>query len=303
MASGNEIFVYDGLNFEDEANILFIYPNLSQKLEFPPEFPAIIQVHLEHPAMSVPLHWHPGPELIYTRNKTVTVILDGKRVTAAPGDFVLIGSYVLHAIEPKADEVRQDVMSVTFQSRYLERMLPEMGSCVISYNAPNATSESREVMGSLLEQLRVHVEKSARRAFMTNAYLFHILDLMYTDFLVGHQDNHLKNLEVRNKMVDILSYIDTNYQQPMTTQSVADHFGYTREYFCRLFKQYSNHTFKQYLTELRLAAVVQNMKLSNRSVATIAMDEGFPDEKSFFIAFRKKYGVTPAQYKKAMGRR
>lgn len=158
-------------------------------------------------------------------------------------------------------------------------------------------------MGSLLEQLRVHVEKSARRAFMTNAYLFHILDLMYTDFLVGHQDNHLKKLEVRNKMVDILSYIDTNYQQPLTTQSVADHFGYTREYFCRLFKQYSNHTFKQYLTELRLAAVVQNMKLSNRSVATIAMDEGFPDEKSFFIAFRKKYGVTPAQYKKAMGRR
>ena len=105
-------------------------------------------------------------------------------------------------------------------------------------------------------------------------------------------------IEARNRFMDVLDYLEKHYQQPLTTQSVAAHFGYTREYFCRLFRRYGNYTFKQYLTEVRLNAVVHDLYTSDQSVGQIAMDHGFPDEKSFFTAFKKKYGVTPVQYRR-----
>lgn len=84
----------------------------------------------------------------------------------------------------------------------------------------------------------------------------------------------------------------------MTTKSVADHFGYTREYICRMFKKYSDQTFKEFLTEVRMREAVLELSVSDQNVGFIAMNHGFPDEKSFFTHFKKKYQMTPAQFRK-----
>ncbi len=299
MPRDNSVFKEQGGSFTDVNNVEFIYSNLFQKLEYPQEYPAYIQVHLEHPAMDVPLHWHPGSELIYSRNKEITVVIDGNRVLVHPGEVALISSYTLHAVIPKQDDVHQDVMSITFQTSYLERMLPRLRSYVIDSYAPGATDESRRRLRESCEQLREQLEKQAEY-FETNRLLFGILEMVYSDFLVGSQEKTPKEINMKNGMIEVLSYIEKNYREPLTTQMVADHFGYTREYFCRMFKSYSNQTFKKFLTDVRLKAAVQEMAVSNQGVGLIAMNHGFPDEKSFFNVFKKKYGMTPAQFRKLM---
>lgn len=296
-----ELFVKEAPDYTDDASVMFIHSNLMQNLEFPKEYPAMIQVHQEHPAMEVPLHWHPGLELIYTRNKDITIIIDGEKEELKSGEFVLISSFALHAVNPKQDSVCQDVLSITLQSRYIEQMHPEIRNCAMSAHAPCATDESRQKMCELLEQLRKNVE-FPKKHFMTNKLLFEILNLLFEEFQVGMQENSLKNLAARNKMVEVLDYVESNYREPLTTQSVAHRFGYTREYFCRMFRQYGNLTFKKYLTEVRLTAAVHELGISDQGVGLIAMNHGFPDEKSFFSAFKKKYDMTPAQYRHSIGR-
>lgn len=298
MLENSELFERNAPDYTNGANVMFIHSNMYQNVVFSKEYPALILVHLEHPAMNMPLHWHPEPELIYSRNKKITVIIDENRIELGPGEFVLISSFALHAVEPDEDEIHQDVMSITFQSGYLERMLPEMLKYTISHRAQNATDESRQRMSELLENLRDHLEPK-RDYFFINMILFSILQLMYEDFRDGLQEGDLKQLDTRNKVVEILEYVKKNYRQTLTTQSVAEHFGYTREYFCRIFSRYGNHTFKQYLTEIRLTAAVQELVISNRGVGVIAMEHGFPSEKSFFSAFKKKYHMTPVQYRKS----
>lgn len=292
-----EVFLENAQSYVDARSCSFIYSNLFQELDFPQEYPALIQVHMEHPAMDVPLHWHPGSELIYSRNKEITVIIDGKRVVVHPGEFALISSYALHAIEPKHDHIRQDILSISFQVEYLKRMMPDMCSSIISREAPGVTEETRERLGNLCEQLREQMEKQSEY-FETNQLLFGILQMVYQDFLVGSQDGNPKEISMKNKMVEILAYVEENYREPLTTQTVADHFGYTREYLCRMFKNYSNQTFKKFLTEIRLKGAVQAMSVSDQSIGVIAMNHGFPDDKSFFNAFKKTYQMTPAQFRK-----
>jgi AraC-like DNA-binding protein len=298
-----QVFCVDELGFNDADSILYVYPNMSQKLEFPQEYPALIQVHREKPARAVPLHWHPGPELIYSLNKNIVVIIDGKRVPVKAGEFALISSYALHAVEPDSNNTpAQDVLSIAFQARYLERMLPHLRSSAIDRDAISADQLAREQICSDCRLLHKQIE-NCTDFFEINRLLFSILQNIYGNFYIGLQTNDIEHLNMRNKMMEVLAYIDQNYQEPLTTQSLADHFGYTREYFCRIFKQYGGQTFKQYLTELRLTIATQELVSSSLSIGEIAMEVGFPDEKSFFSAFKREHQITPAQYRKNLSSR
>ncbi|MCD8190807.1 MAG: cupin domain-containing protein [Clostridiales bacterium] len=93
MSRDGEIFQDHLVSFFDSNSTQYIHTDLFQKLDFPQQYPAFIQVHLEEPAQDVPLHWHPGSELIYSRNRELTIIIDGKRYLLPPGDFILISRY------------------------------------------------------------------------------------------------------------------------------------------------------------------------------------------------------------------
>lgn len=293
----DELFIRKGINYFDKDNSTYIHPNLFQRLTFPDEYPALVQIHMEHPALNVPLHWHHGPELIYSRNKNITVTVDGRKVRIKPGEFVLISSMSIHSVEPSQDDVHQDVMSVTFRAGVLEKVMPEIKLTAISENAPDAGPAARARMLELLEGLRCHVDVN-KGHFQTNAYLFAILELVYTNFVIPDQKTNPGHLEKRNRMISVLAYIREHHRENLTTQTVAEHFGYTRTYFCRLFSQYGDKTFKQYLMDLRMQDVIQELLSTDRSVGTIAMEHGFPDEKSFFREFKRQYNMTPRQYRR-----
>ncbi len=300
MSRDGEVFQEHLVSFFDSNSTQYIHTDLFQKLDFPQQYPAFIQVHLEEPSQDVPLHWHPGSELIYSRNRELTVIIDGKRYLLPPGDFILISSYALHAVLPSPSDVPQDTMSISFQVSYLERMMPNLSHLTVDRHAPGATEADVAQMKSLCEQLRRHVDlewEDESRYFETNKLLYSILDLMYTIFCTGERDHTRGNSSPNNRLFEVVLYLEDHYRENLTTQNVADHFGYSREYFCRLFKRYFNQTFKQYLTEVRLNAAVKDLRMTERGVGQIGIECGFPDEKSFFAAFKKKYGMTPAQYR------
>lgn len=83
-------------------------------------------------------------------------------------------------------------------------MLPNLRDCIISRDAPGATGETLNKFRDLCEQLRCQLEKQSEY-FETNQLLFGILQMMYQDFLAGFQDKELKEINVRNKMVEVLS--------------------------------------------------------------------------------------------------
>ncbi len=301
MGKDQGIFMDHAPSFSDQDSAQYISDNLYQRVSFPKEYPAIILVHQEQPAQSVPLHWHPGPELIYTRNRKLTVTIDGVKNVVSPGEFIIISSCALHSVIPTPDHTRQDVLGITFHAEYLEHICPNLGELVISRNAPGVTADSYKKMIVFCEQLRKHVakgENSGPANFETNKLLFSILQMMYSDFLMPVSHPNHKKREVLNKLTKILNYMEEHYKEDLTTQFMADHFGYTREYFCRFFKFYANQTFKQYLMELRLNAAAAELRISDQSVGQVALSHGFPSEKAFFVSFKKKYGMTPVQFRK-----
>lgn len=272
-----------------------------EKLIFPEEYPALIMIHQENPAQSVPLHYHAGAELIYSRNREVAVMIDGCRHVIRGGEFVLISPFALHAVNPSQGEDKMEVLSITLDADNLSKISPDMERCEISRDAEKATDEDRRRLAQLCEKLCNAVDENGYVKFLNmNSILFEILEMIFTDFLVRNDVGRCGTVDDFNqkRVRSILKYIDVNYCEELSTQMVAKKFGYTREYFCRLFKKYSGSTFKAYLTEVRLRSAVEEMHNSKERCIQIAVNNGFTDEKGFDVAFKKKFGLSPNQYRK-----
>ncbi len=270
-----------------------------ENLEFPDKYPAFITIHEEKPAVSVPLHWHNGGELIYSRNWNLEISINGETQMLRPGEFILISPYALHAVIPEQKDEKMQVMSLTMDVESLAKINANVQYCEISRDAPGTTDKMREDMVMLCERLFEQAEKEDdTNDFLINSVLFEVIGNIMEHFWVKDTSGPRKVGEREHRLRAILAYISENYKENLSTQSVAEHFGYNREYFCRIFKKYSNMTFKEYLTGVRLDAVLREMRRSQESCAQIALDQGFPDVKGFNGAFKSRYGMSPNQYRK-----
>lgn len=270
-----------------------------ENLDFPEKYPAFINIHEEKPAVPVPLHWHNGGELIYSRNWNLNISINGEQQALHPGQFVLISPYALHAIIPEQRDEKMQVMSLTMDVDSLAKINANVQYCEISRDAPGATEQMRGDMVALCEKLYEEAEKENHlNEFLMNSIIFEMIGNIMEHFWVKDTAGPRQVSAREHKLKSVLAYISENYKENLSTQSVAEHFGYTREYFCRIFKKYSNMTFKEYLTGVRLDAVLREMRVSKESCAQIALDQGFPDVKGFNGAFKSRYGMSPNQYRK-----
>lgn len=93
-------------------------------------------------------------------------------------------------------------------------------------------------------------------------------------------------------------YIDTNYAQDITLDSLAEITHINKFYLAHSFTECIGQSPISYLTERRLAACKELLSSSNLSVTQIATSAGFSSQSYFSQIFAKKVGMSPRQYRK-----
>lgn len=97
-----------------------------------------------------------------------------------------------------------------------------------------------------------------------------------------------------------LEYIYANYDGNITLEDVADKLNLSSRHIQRLFKElHHGHTFSRILEDIRLAVVCRELLESEQSVEQIAKLAGFAGGNYLHAVFRKKFGVTPSEYRRS----
>ncbi|MEW9699415.1 response regulator [Paenibacillus sp. SI8] len=92
-------------------------------------------------------------------------------------------------------------------------------------------------------------------------------------------------------------YIRTHYHADLSLEKVAAIVYLNPAYFSQLFKQKTGQGFKEYVIHLRLEQAKQLLMNPKMKLADIAERIGYQDMRHFSQVFRKKYGVTPSEYR------
>ena len=99
----------------------------------------------------------------------------------------------------------------------------------------------------------------------------------------------------------LIYYIHASVTRKRTLAEYVETTGYCHEHVSREFKRYTGYRLNEYImrTKLEYAKSMLSQKEGN-SVSQISYGLGFSDESSFITAFKKLYGISPMQWKKAI---
>lgn len=104
------------------------------------------------------------------------------------------------------------------------------------------------------------------------------------------------SLDFRNKC---LLSINNHYVDPKAIEFAYAESGYNRIYFSKKFKQEFGTTLTEYILSLRLNHAAFLLKTTACSMEECCHAIGLESVSYFINAFKRKYGVTPAKYRKS----
>ncbi|POT59917.1 AraC family transcriptional regulator [Citrobacter amalonaticus] len=92
------------------------------------------------------------------------------------------------------------------------------------------------------------------------------------------------------------NWIQDNYAQPLTRDSVAHFFNITPNHLSRLFARHSTMSFVEYVRWVRMAKARMILQKYHLSIGEIAERCGYQDSDYFCRLFRRQFGLTPGEY-------
>lgn len=104
----------------------------------------------------------------------------------------------------------------------------------------------------------------------------------------NHGDNDIQKVQ---------DYIETNYQDKISIETLANLINTGRRTFERKFKEATNNTPIEYIQRVRIEAAKNFFEASQKNVTEIMFDVGYMDTKAFRDIFKKITGLTPIEYR------
>ena len=255
-------------------------------------------------------HTQDGLELNYVCSGSCTLSFEGKEYTVHENEVVIIPPLTAHDVYDTENAIvlsfliHQDIFNETFFQ-------------VLKTNTPLAAfyNSCLHQRSDIFPRFKVDDPARFARVFLalysefssTRDYRYEIC-VNYIRILFAFL---LRQLNVRfephaldingsplNDMPQILNYIKENYRT-LSLDALAASFHYNRSYLGKQIKKYTQQTFSELVTNYRLETALSLLLYSEHSIATVAEESGYQSADHFSRTFKKRYGVSPSQYKRA----
>jgi AraC-like DNA-binding protein len=96
-------------------------------------------------------------------------------------------------------------------------------------------------------------------------------------------------------------FIQDNYASPITLEQVAERVHISGRHLQRIFREQSSESFSEYLENVRLSRVCTQLLQSDLTMEQIAAENGFASSNYLFYVFKKRFHMTPKQYRQLHG--
>ena len=229
---------------------------------------------------------------------TFNLWINGDMVRIIAGKIYIINSQDIHAVHVIEGEEVYKGYALQIGYDYLKECYHDIDK--IYFQQPNEEI-NRTLLEKILDIIRFYEDEDVFNNIRIKGYIQMLVFLLLDNLAKEKRDYiELKDNKYKNRIINIIKYMETNYQEDLSVDNIAERFEISNGYLSKLFKDNLDVTVKEYLTRLRLWHAEEELISTDYPVIDIALNNGFPNVKSFNQTFKRKYFLTPAKYREKM---
>lgn len=141
-------------------------------------------------------------------------------------------------------------------------------------------------------------EKFGYFQLLVHGKMYEMFFILFSNGLIEILDIETQGKKYR-ALRRITEYINDNFCDNISLDTIAQKIGLSRYYVSHLFKELMNTTFVNYVNELRLTRAAMLLTTTDCPIIEIAGMSGFNNISNFNRAFKMYYGTTPSKYRKS----
>jgi two-component system, response regulator YesN len=126
--------------------------------------------------------------------------------------------------------------------------------------------------------------------------MFYHLSSLYT--------SQLEEMELHRRrrgkldLNEVKAYMDLHYMEPISLETIAQHFYVVKEHLSRIFKNHAGENITDYLVRKRMEKARELIAEQNVPIKAAAQITGYTDIAYFYRVFKKHFGIPPGELKK-----
>lgn len=245
-----------------------------------------------------PIHIHGCIELLYVLEGTVDVKVSFHKRTLKAGEFVLINAFDVHGI--KSDDPDAKVYMIHFAENAM--LYEEMIFAVIDERTPKDKILYNEVAALLCSIGEKYGKASEEELDGLVRKTVKILKARYGQEhynTSGELSSIDDKAELLSRMRDIYKYMYMRFNEKITLDILSKEFAISKTYLSHYIKAATGTSFQNYINTVRCDRAEIALLEGEKSINDIGEDYGFSSTQYFNSVFSEKFGMTPAEYKKA----
>ena len=252
-----------------------------------------------------PIHYHDEIEFLLVVQGAMMCEADDIKYTLNQGDVLFVNSRTPHMTTILNNKTMYILLQLGAPSsgngplRYVSKFLKTNNRPCHLFK--KSTAENEEIYAHIMN---IYEENQKRN----NAYEFYMGANMYMIFAQLHRmnilfdENQIQDKKAISKIMPVIEYVDKNYAEQITLESLSELLNFNKSYFCRLFKRATDSTFTEYLNFVRICKSEKLLK-NGLSVSETAYAVGYSSLSYFNRTFKKYKLCSPSAYKKIMSNR
>ena len=272
------------------------------------ESTAAVCIHPHPRFRGFPIHSHDFIEIMYVYNGSITHVIRDQNIRLKANDMIILGKHTRHSIlsageydiginliistylfETLLDSLREKSQLSVMQ---FEQLLQRDGVPYYIFHA----SESIAIP-NLMESMIASVicEKKTNGYILQQSLVLLLCYLAEAGEVTESPKNDPYATAIKQKM---LNYIQTSYSTATLTEA-ASMLGLSPAYLSRLTSKSFGKSFKELVMKERLAMACELLKSTELPIGEIINQIGYENSSYFHKQFKKRYGITPSEYRKS----
>ena len=253
----------------------------------------------------IPHHWHESVEICYLEKGWIEeVYVDGQRFSLEAGDFIVINSGEIHSyffqynqsIEGATIFIPLEFLNNNFSTEFAF-LFDCCSMKSISLERKTHYDQLRQVLTTIFETYTPD-NLTELKIIRLKSLSYELIYLLLHHFRIeGRKRQTTQAQKQIERLGEIVQFIKQNIYQGLSLDEIANNCNLSKQYLSRFFHQNMGMTIFQYIQLMRLESGYRDLVNTSHTISQIALDSGFPNEKSFTKLFKSVYQMTPNQYR------